>query len=167
MIRLIKNNVLPGTFWSITILLFATYDMGVKSISALWHTDMWLLYTAVLGINGVFFMIGDNQIINKIAGMLLIGVLLFPVESLQPTHYSDWPIQSWLHHAFAIGFFITKSLNHRQYDWLIIIIGAPIFMCIGLTLYQTEFLGLYALLYTGYLKKRNYFKTYRTWINSR
>ena len=82
MIRLIKNNVLPGTFASITILFLATYDMGVKSLSALWYTDMWMLYTVVLSLNGILFMIGDNQIINKIAGFLLLTVVLFPISSV-------------------------------------------------------------------------------------
>ena len=159
--RLIKNNVLPGTFISITILWLATYDVDVNSISGLWHTDYWLLYTAVLGLNGILFMIGDNQIINKIAGLLLIGVLLFPIQA------HGFRVEDSLHYILAVAFFIVKSLNHRKYDFILIIaIGTTLFS-LGYSMYQIEIVELYALLYTGYLKKKNYFRKYRIYVKSK
>ena len=160
--KLIKNNVLTGTFVTVTILLLATYNLDVKSISALWYTEYWLLYTVVLSLNGVLFMIGDNQMINKIAGLLLIGVVLFPISGLNASEAFDWNLREWLHHSCAVGFFIVKSLNHRKYDWALIIIGAALLLAAGFNLYTVEMIGLYVLMYTGYLKKRNYFKKYRT-----
>ena len=167
MIRLVKNNVLPGTFASITILFLATYDMGVKSLSALWHTDMWLLYTLVLSLNGVLFMIGDNQIINKVAGFLLLTVVLFPISEMEPMSIDQWKTNDWIHMIAAISFFIVKSLNHRKYDYLLISFGSAALFGLGLHLYTIEIVGLYTLVYTGYLKKKNYFKSYRRWINSK
>ena len=159
--KLIKNNVLPGTFISITILWLATYNVEVNSLSGLWHTDYWLLYTGVLGLNGILFMIGDNQVINKIAGLLLIGVLLFPTKD------HGFRMDDMLHYIFAIGFFITKSLNHRKYDYILIIAGAAALFSLGYSIYQVEIVGLYTLLYTGYLKKKNYFRKYRTYVKSK
>ena len=162
----IKNNVLMFTFVTVTILFLGTYDLGVKSLSALWHTDMWLLYVLVLGSNGVLFMFGDNKLLNKLAGLCLIGVLLFPISSSEPIPYMDWTNGEWLHHTFAILFFIFKSLNHRKYDYIVISVGAASLIGIGLHLYTVEIIGLYTLLYTGYLRKKNYFKTYRAWIKT-
>ena len=163
--RLIKNNVLPGTFGSVTVLFLASMDMGVKSLSALWHTDLWLLYVLVLTMNGVLFMYGDNQTANKIAGLLLLGVVLFPISSIEQLHPSVWTASDWLHHLFAIGFFIVKPLNHRKYDILIIIIGAASLIGLGLSVYKVEIIGLYVLIYTGYLKKKHYFRKTRTYLN--
>ena len=163
MIGLIKNNVLPGTFATVTFLFLATYDMDVNSISGLWHTEMWMLYTAVLGINGVLFMIGDNQLTNKLAGLCLIGVLLFPIQGLN-VGYQDADI---IHYMFAIAFFIIKSLNHRKYDFALIIIGAATLTALGFKLYSVEIIGLYVLMYTGYLKRKNYFRKIRTQLNKR
>ena len=166
MIRLIKNNVLPGTLASITILWLFTFDMDVKSLSALWFTDVWMLYTAVLTLNGVLFMIGDNQIINKIAGLLLLIVVVFPISQADNMTISDWVLNDYIHHIAAIAFFIVKSLNHRKYDFLIIIIGAATLFSFGYSLYQIEIVGLYTLVYTGYLKKKNYFRKTRIWIRN-
>ena len=123
MIRLIKNNVLPGTFASITILWLFTFNLDVKSLSALWFTDVWMLYVGVLTLNGILFMIGDNQLTNKIAGFLLLIVVLFPLSRAEEMVISDWVLTDYIHHIAAISFFIVKSLNHRKYDYLIIIIG--------------------------------------------
>ena len=141
--------------------------MDVKSISALWHTDMWLLYTVFVASNGILFMIGDNKIINKIAGLLLILMLIFPVGALESAPPSEWGLGSWLHHIFASSFFIVKALNHREYDYALIAIGAITLLSAGLSLYATEFIGLYTLAYTGYLKKKNYFRKYRTYVTRR
>ena len=162
----IKNNVLLFTFVTVTILFLGTYDLGVKSLSALWHTDMWMLYTLVLSLNGIFFMIGDNKLLNKVAGLCLIGVLLFPISSSEPIPYTDWTTGEWLHHLFAIAFFILKSLNHRKYDVIIISVGAATLLSLGLHLYTVEIIGLYTLLYTGYIKKKNYFKDTRVWLRT-
>ena len=161
MIKWVKNNVLPGTFASITVLFLATYDAEVNSISGLWHTRYWLLYTLVLGMNGILFMIGDNQIINKIAGLLLIGVLLFPTKG------HGFYMEDITHYILAVAFFIVKSLNHRKYDFLIIIIGGTTLYCLGHSLYQIEIAGLYTLVYTGYLKKKNYFRKTRVYLKSK
>ena len=162
----VKNNVLMFTFVTVTILFLATFDLGVKSLSALWHTDKWLLYTLVLSLNGILFMIGDNQLTNKLAGLCLIGVVLFPLTNLEPVHYDEWTTGEWLHHIFAGLFFIIKSLNHRKYDYIVISIGAASLFGLGLHLYTIEIIGLYTLIYTGYLKKKYYFKTYRAWIKT-
>ena len=166
MIRLIKNNVLPGTLASITILWLFTFDMDVKSLSALWFTDVWMLYTAVLTLNGVLFMIGDNQIINKIAGLLLLIVVLFPLSKGEVMTINDWLLTDYIHHTAAILFFIVKSLNHRKYDYLIITVGAATLFGFGYSLYQIEIVGLYTLVYTGYLKKKNYFRKTRIWLRN-
>ena len=162
----IKNNVILFTFVTVTILFLGTYDLGVKSLSALWHTDMWLLYVLVLGSNGVLFMFGDNKLLNKLAGLCLIGVLLFPISDIEPMSYTKWNINDTLHHLFAIAFFIFKALNHRKYDYLIISIGAASLFGLGLSIFQVEIIGLYTLLYTGYIKKKNYFKDTRVWLRT-
>ena len=163
----IKNNVITFTFVSVTILFLGTYDMEVKSLSALWHTDKWLLYTLVLGLNGIFFMIGDNKLMNKLAGLSLIGVILFPISTVDVMLFTQWSIPTdYLHHVFAVAFFIFKSLNHRKYDVIIISVGATALIGLGLHLYTVEIIGLYTLLYTGYIKKKNYFKDTRVWLRT-
>ena len=159
--KLIKNNVLPGTFASVTILFVATYNMDIISISALWHTEYWLLYTSVLLLNGVLFMIGDNQIINKIAGLCLICIVVFPINTPEFTGPSGWIMTDWLHHLFALGFFIIKPLNHHKYDWITILLGGLGLAALGLSIYQIEIIVLYTLIYQGYIKKRNYFRRTR------
>ena len=163
----IKNNVIMFTFISVTILFLGTYDMGVKSLSALWHTDKWMLYALVLGLNGILFMIGDNQIYNKLAGLMLIGVVLFPISSLEQMSPDQWSINEWIHHTCAILFFIFKSKNHRKYDFIIISVGATALLALGLHIYTVEIIGLYTLLYTGYLKKKNYFRDTRTYLTNK
>ena len=163
----IKNNVLPYTFASITILLLATYDIEIKSISGLWHTKYRLLYVVFTLSNALLFMFGDNQITNKLAGLALVCMLLFPVSQAEVLEFSEWTIpEDYLHHLFAIAFFIIKPLNHRKYDAVFTYLGAAALFGLGLNLYTIEIIGLYSLVWQGYLTKKNYFKTYRAWINS-
>lgn len=165
--KLIKNNVLPYTFASITILLLATYGVDTKSISGLWHTEYWLLYTAFTLSNALLFIFGDNQITNKLAGLTLICMLIYPVSSAQPLAMEDWALGDWMHHIFAVAFFIIKPLNHRRYDTIFTIIGATALFSIGLTLYQIEIIGLYSLVWQGYLTKKNYFRDKRTQLRNK
>ena len=155
--KFIKNNVLPGTFGSITVLWLATYDAPVNSISGLWHTEYWLLYVLVLTMNGILFMIGDNQLTNKIAGFLLLLVVAMPTTVERGLVVEDWP-----HYLAAVLFFIIKSLNHRKYDVILITLGGATLFILGYSIYQIEIVGLYTLVYTGYLKKKNYFRKTRT-----
>ena len=159
--KLIKNNVIPFTLLSVTILYLTTFSSDAKSLSALWYTDFWFVYLLVLGGNGLLFMVGDNQTNNKVAGLCLIGVLLFPLSSPLDLSASDWTFNDALHHTFAALFFVFKSLNHRKYDFLWITGGGLILVASGLSLYWCEFIGLYTLLITGYLAKINHFKRKR------
>ena len=164
--KLIKNNVLPYTFASITVLLLATYDMEVKSISALWHTEYWMLYVFFVASNGILFMFGDNQLTNKLAGLSLILMLLYPVSSTETLSVSEWATQDYLHHVFAIAFFIIKPLNHRKYDAIFTYLAAATLFGLGLRLYAIEIVGLYSLVWQGYLTKKNWFRDKRIQLRS-
>ena len=165
--KYVKNNVLPYTFASVSILFLATYDLGIKSISGLWHTEYWMLYTFFVASNAILFMTGDNQWTNKFAGLSLMLMLLFPVSSAEPMSLHVWTNTDYLHHLFAVGFFIIKPLNHRRYDAIFTYIGAASLFSLGLHLYTIEVIGLYSLLYQGYLTKKNYFRDTRVWLNQR
>ena len=127
--KLIKNNVLPYTFASVSVLVLATYDMDVKSISALWHTDYALLYTFFVSSNALLFMFGDNQLTNKLASLCCI------------IYHKCGHIQIYASH-FALGFFIIKPLNHRR-DAIFTYLGAATLFSLGLHLYLVEVIGLY------------------------
>ena len=165
--KLIKNNVLPYTFASVSVLVLATYDMDVKSISALWHTDYALLYTFFVSSNALLFMFGDNQLTNKLAGLSLMLMLLYPVSSPDPLTLQMWTHTDYMHHIFALGFFIIKPLNHRRYDAIFTYIGAATLFGLGLHIYLVEVIGLYSLVWQGYLTKKNYFRDTRVWLKRR
>ena len=165
--RLIKNNVLPYTFASVSVLLLATYDVDVKSISGLWHTEYRMLYTFFVSSNALLFIFGDNQITNKLAGFSLLLMLLYPVSSPDQLMLSDWILTDYFHHIFALAFFIIKPLNHRKYDAVFTYIGAATLFSLGLHLYTIEIVGLYSLVYQGYLRKKNYFRDTRVWLQNK
>lgn len=166
--KYIKNNVLPYTFASVSVLVLATYDLEVKSISGLWHTEYWMLYTFFVASNALLFMFGDNQITNKLAGLSLIGMLLFPVSTGEVLTIVNWEFPTdYLHHLFAVAFFIIKPLNHRRYDAIFTYVGAATLAMLGLHLYTLEVVGLYSLLWQGYLTKKNYFRDTRAWVERR
>lgn len=163
--KYIKNNVLPYTFASVSILFLATYDSGIKSISGLWHSEYWMLYTFFVASNGLLFMFGDNKITNKLAGLSLIVMLLYPVSSPYPLAIHEFTFVDIMHHVSAVAFFIFKTLNHRRYDTIATIVSAAALLSLGLHLYTVEIIGLYSLLWQGYLTKKNYFRDKRVWIN--
>ena len=159
--QLIKNNVLPYTLATVTLLVLSTWNMDVKSISALWHTDSWMGYVFFVMSNALLFLFGDNQMTNKVAGFLLIVMLLYPVSSPEEMMPSEWLFGDWIHHLAAVGFFLVKALNHHKYDVFFLAIGAVSLATLKIDLYLIEIIGLYFLLWQGFIKKRNYFKMYR------
>ena len=163
--QVIKNNVLPYTLTTVTLLVLSTWDMEVKSISALWYTDLWLVYVFFVMSNGLLFLFGDNQTTNKVAGILLMIMLLYPISSPQEMMPNEWTFGDWIHHISAAGFFFTKALNHHKYDAIYLLIGAMSLVALDTDLYLIEIVGLYILLWQGFVKKRNYFKRYRAQLS--
>ena len=156
--KYIKNNVLHYTFFSITVMLFATWDMDIKSISGLWHTDYRLLYSVFVLSNAILFMIGDNQMPNKIAGFMLICMFICPVSTPDTLPLSQFTELDYLHHMFAVLFFIIKPLNHRRYDAFFTIIGGACLFSLNIHLYTIEMIGLYSLVWQGHITKVKHFR---------
>ena len=106
-------------------------------------------------------MFGDNKISNKIAGFLLMVMLLYPIHTGGDMPLEDWVLTDWIHTIAAVGFFLAKSFNHRKGDWLMLIMGAATLAALRVDLYIVEFIGLYVLLLQGYLTKCAHFKKIR------